>query len=199
MIWMPHSAIFCSKTAAHVWRNCAVVVVNFSASVSPASFVRTVAPSAVSSRPHPAGRCPSRHSIGVVGVRTAVRPVGLGHEGVHPQLGLLLIRQERVDRGDQLVAVGAVRNGLADLEVAQDRVRRREVLSRSFDDLLDFLGHDLLDFLDRLDDLGLDDLDLFLDDLGHDLLDNLGRGRRTGSQDHADDHEDAKQHGHLLQ
>ena len=74
--------------------------------------------------------------------------------------GLLLVGDEGVDRRDQLRAVGAVGDGLANADVAQDRMRGRVVLGRLLDDLLDFLGHDLLDFDLLLDDLGLDDLDL---------------------------------------
>ncbi len=139
------------------------------------------------------------HAELIIRIGAAPCPVGLRDACVHPQFGLRRVIRIGVDRSDQLVAVGAVRDRLANLDVAQDRVRGREVLGRLLDDLLDFLGHDFLDFDLLLDDLRLDDLDLFLHNLGHDLLDDLGLRGRAGGQDHADDHEDAKQHRHLLQ
>ena len=77
-------------------------------------------------------------------------------------------------------------------------MRGGEVFGRNFLHDLDLLGHDLLDLDLLLDDLGLDDLDFLLNDLGHDLLDDLGLRRGAGGQDHADDHQNPKQYGQLL-
>ena len=121
--------------------------------------------------------------------------MGLGQEGVHQQGSAVF--HIRIDRRNQGLAVDAVRQRLADLQVAQDRVWGGVVFGRNFLDDLDLL----LDFLDRLDDLRLDDLDLFLDlnNLRHNLLDNLRLRGRAGGQDHADDQEYTEQYRQLLE
>ena len=130
--------------------------------------------------------------IGIVLIRPLVGPVGLGQEAIHAQLGLLLVGDEGVDRSDQRIAINTMRNGLADADIAQDRVRGGVVLGR----LDDLNGLDDLDLF--LHHLGLDDLDFLRDLDGFDDLDDFFLGGGARGQDHADHDQDTDQDRQLL-
>jgi hypothetical protein len=82
--------------------------------------------------------------------------------GVHHQAAALLWLEQGIHGGQQFFFVGAVRHGLAEAEVAEDRVRARKGAG------LDLDRHFHFDDLSLVNDLGLDDRGLsFADYYGY--------------------------------